>query len=228
MYSSLLATLESSRKNVHPSWEPILSNLQPQIAKIHAFIAAEKHPITPPPAQIWRALHTPLHAVKVLIIGQDPYPTAGHANGLAFSTNRDVRPLPRSLRNIYTELSADLEIVPPEHGDLSHWEQQGVLLLNRVLTTAVGRAGSHQRKGWEEITANIAQAVAMRPQPGAAILWGRAAATLAPTLKNMPTLISAHPSPLSARRGFFGSRPFSNSNAQIRKQGLGVIDWDIP
>ena len=170
----------------------------------------------------------PLAEVRVLILGQDPYPTPGNAVGLSFSVAPEVRPLPGSLVNIYRELKADLGIEPAPHGDLTHWFEQGVLLLNRVLTVRPGAPASHRGKGWEEVTACAVEALAARGGPLVAILWGRDAQTARPLLGEVPVLASAHPSPLSARSGFFGSRPFSQANLLLDEQGAAPIDWRIP
>lgn len=184
-------------------------------------------PFLPPPTKVLRALSTPLAAVKVLIVGQDPYPTPGHSVGLAFSVDRATRPLPRSLNNIYKELQSDLGIAPAPHGDLSSWAEQGVLLLNRVLTVAPGAAGSHRRRGWEEVTDAVIEALAARDKPLVSVLWGKDAQKLAPMLGRTAIIESAHPSPLSASRGFFGSRPFSRVNASLAEQGASPIDWAL-
>jgi len=176
---------------------------------------------------VLRAFRRPPGDVRVLITGQDPYPTPRHAVGLSFSTARDVRPLPRSLANIYAERQSDLGIPPAVHGDLSAWSDQGVLLLNRVLTVAPGNAGSHRGRGWEEVTALAIRTLVARPDPLVAVLWGKDADGLRPLLGETPVIASAHPSPLSARRGFFGSRPFSRTDAQLVQQGAGPIDWHV-
>lgn len=182
----------------------------------------------PPPPDVLRALTRPADEVKVLILGQDPYPTPGHSMGLAFSVQRDVRPLPRSLNNIFTELVDDLGIERPRDGDLSAWADQGVLLLNRCLTVRAGETGSHQGRGWEDITAGILQHLASRPQPLVAILWGRQAQASASQLPQIPRITSPHPSPLSARRGFFGSKPFSRCNTMLAEQGAQPVNWRLP
>jgi uracil-DNA glycosylase len=167
--------------------------------------------------------------VRVLIVGQDPYPTPGHAVGLSFSVNPGVRPLPRSLANIFREYSDDLGLPTPSSGDLSPWAERGVLLLNRVLTVEPGRPGSHRGKGWEQVTEQAIQALVARPaQPLVAILWGRDARTLRPMLTGVPCIESAHPSPMSADRGFFGSRPFSRANSMLVDRGVDPIDWTLP
>ncbi len=188
----------------------------------------------PPGEAVLRAFERPMADVRVLVVGQDPYPTPGHSIGLAFAVERHVRPLPRSLGNIYRELHDDLGIAPASHGDLSAWADQGVLLLNRVLTVAPGASGSHRGWGWEQVTEAAIRALVARrredgsPVPLVAILWGAHAQSLAPLLAGVPAIASPHPSPLSARRGFFGSRPFSRANAALVAQGGEAIDWRIP
>lgn len=177
--------------------------------------------------RIMRAFSQPLEAVRVVIVGQDPYPTAGHAVGFAFSTARDVRPLPRSLTNIYAELHDDLGIEPASHGDLSRWDENGVLLLNAALTVRVGEAGSHRSWPWREVTGAALHALATRGGPLVAILWGNDAKWAKPILGGVDVIDSPHPSPLSARRGFFGSRPFSRANASLVAQGGEPIDWRV-
>lgn len=177
--------------------------------------------------KVLRAFSRPLAAVRVLVVGQDPYPTPGHAVGLSFSVAPEVRPLPRSLVNIFTELEADLGIPAAACGDLSPWFDQGVLLLNRVLTVRPGAPGSHRGKGWEEVTECAIEALAARGGPLVAILWGRDAQSLTPRLQGIPVIASAHPSPMSAHAGFFGSRPFSRTNAALAGQGAQPIDWRL-
>lgn len=177
--------------------------------------------------KVLRAFSRPLAAVRVLVVGQDPYPTPGHAVGLSFSVAPAVRPLPRSLVNIFTELQADLGIPAAACGDLSPWFDQGVLLLNRVLTVRPGAPGSHRGKGWEEVTECAIEALAARGGPLVAILWGRDAQSLTPRLQGIPVITSAHPSPMSAHAGFFGSRPFSRTNAALAGQGAQPIDWRL-
>lgn len=213
---------------VHPSWVPALEPLTPTLQQL-SDMAAQETDFLPEPTRVLRALRLPLEAVRVLIVGQDPYPTPGHAVGLSFSVERDVRPIPRSLVNIYAELHSDLGVPPAEHGDLSGWFDQGVLLLNRVLTVAPGSPGSHRGRGWEDVTLAAIEALAGRGGPLVTILWGRQARNLAPTLKQhgVPCIESVHPSPLSARHGFFGSRPFSRTNELLTQQGGTPIDWRI-
>lgn len=191
-------------------------------------LAAETRAVLPPEAQVFAALDACApNAVQVVILGQDPYPTPGHAHGLAFSADADVRPLPRSLGNIFQEMRADLGICPP-HGDLHFWADQGVLLLNDVLTVPAGDARGHRRLGWQKLVPQVLGAVSDRPR--AFVLWGNDARAHAPLLEGFGHLVvqSAHPSPLSARRGFFGSRPFSTVNAWLRQHGHAPINWTTP
>ena len=176
---------------------------------------------------VLRAFTRPFDAVRVLVVGQDPYPTPGHAVGLSFSVAPDVRPLPRSLQNIFRELHDDVGGDAPANGDLSPWADRGVLLLNRVLTVRPGEPASHRGKGWETVTDQAIRALVAREQPLVAVLWGRDAQTLAPLLGTTPTVASVHPSPMSADRGFFGSRPFSTVNALLVQQGAAPIDWSV-
>lgn len=216
---------------VHPSWAAALAPVTTQVATLGAFLRAERasgRGYLPAGENILRAFTQPLDAVRVLIVGQDPYPGRGHAVGLSFSVAADVHPLPRSLQNIFTELRTDLDVPQPSNGDLSPWVDRGVLLLNRVLTVEPGVAGSHRNKGWETVTAQAISALGARGGPLVAILWGRDAQALEPSLGVVPCLKSPHPSPLSARRGFFGSRPFSSANDLLRQQGAEPIDWSLP
>ncbi|MEJ1156422.1 MULTISPECIES: uracil-DNA glycosylase [Microbacterium] len=205
---------------------PVAGDLAVLGDRLRSEVAAGR-PYLPAGDHVLRAFERPLAEVKVLIVGQDPYPTPGHAIGLSFAVDRAVRPLPRSLGNIYTELEADLGISPPDHGDLSAWSDQGVMLLNRVLTVREGEAGSHRRWGWEAITERAIGVLVERNAPLVAVLWGKDAASLRPMLGETPIVESAHPSPLSARRGFFGSRPFSRVNELLIEQGATPIDWHI-
>ena len=179
-----------------------------------------------------RAFKQPFAAVRVLIVGQDPYPTPGHPVGLSFSVAQDVKPLPRSLDNIFAEYCADLGYPTPSNGDLTLWAERGVMLLNRVLTVQPGNPASHRGKGWEVVTECAIRALATRPEPLVAILWGRDASTLKPMLaagnSRIATIESAHPSPLSAQRGFLGSRPFSRANALLAEMGAESVDWRLP
>lgn len=188
---------------------------------------AEGRSYLPAGDHVLRAFRQPLADVRVLITGQDPYPTPGHPIGLSFAVDRDVRPLPRSLSNIYRERESDLKIPPAPHGDLTAWSAQGVLLLNRVLTVAPGAPASHRGWGWEEVTELAIRTLVARAQPMVAVLWGRDAANLQPLLGDTPLIASAHPSPLSAHRGFFGSRPFSRANALLEEQGVNPVDWRV-
>ncbi|MDO9589758.1 MAG: uracil-DNA glycosylase, partial [Microcella sp.] len=185
-------------------------------------------PYLPAGPNVLRAFSTPLAEVRVLVLGQDPYPTPGHAIGLSFAVDRTVRPIPRSLNNIYRELREDLGVSTPDHGDLGAWAAQGVMLLNRVLTVQSGASGSHRGQGWEAVTAHAVEALAARGAPLVAVLWGRDAQSAASLLGDVPVIASAHPSPLSARNGFFGSRPFSRANALLLEQGAPAIDWRLP
>lgn len=212
---------------IDPGWAEALVPVSQQITAMGDFLRAAG-PYLPAGANVLRAFTRPFADVRVLIVGQDPYPTPGHAIGLSFAVEHSVRPVPRSLQNIYKELQSDLAIEPPVHGDLSSWADQGVMLLNRVLTVAPGAAGSHRGKGWEAITATAIHALAERGGPLVAILWGKDAIALEPLLGTVPTVKSVHPSPLSASRGFFGSKPFSRANALLVKQGGVPIDWSLP
>ncbi|MEE9098487.1 uracil-DNA glycosylase [Pseudarthrobacter phenanthrenivorans] len=220
-----------------PDWGEALHGVEDQLRKVLSFLAAEEaagHQVLPAPSNVLRAFRQPLREVKVLIVGQDPYPTPGHAVGLSFSVEPHVRPIPRSLVNIYKELESDLGIPPRVHGDLSAWTEQGVLLLNRVLTVRAGAAGSHRGKGWEEITTAAVTALAARKAPDGsrmplvAVLWGKEAESVRPLLGGAPVVASAHPSPLSASRGFFGSSPFSRVNKLLREQGAPDVTWELP
>jgi len=216
---------------IDPGWARALTPVAADLAGVDEFLAAERtagHAVLPAQEHLLRVFSQPFDAVRVLIVGQDPYPTPGHAVGLAFAVDATVRSLPRSLGNIYTELETDLGMPRPQHGDLSAWSDQGVLLLNRVLSVRSGEAGSHRRQGWEAVTDQAIRALVQRQHPLVAILWGKEAGALRPLLKDTPVLESAHPSPLSARRGFFGSRPFSGANALLAVQGAAPVQWTIP
>jgi len=216
---------------VHPSWLPALTPVEPVIAALGTFLREEVaagRGYLPAGGLVLRAFAQPLDAVRVLIVGQDPYPTPGHAVGLSFSVAPDVSPVPRSLANIYQELGTDLGLPRPSTGDLTPWAAHGVLLLNRVLTVRPGAPASHRGKGWEEVTAAAITALAARGGPLVAILWGRDARSLVPQLPGIPCIESPHPSPLSAHAGFFGSRPFSRANAALAAQGAGPVDWSLP
>jgi uracil-DNA glycosylase len=215
---------------VHPEWLPVLKPVDGQITRMGEFLRAEVaagREYLPAGDRILRAFNQPLSQVKVLIVGQDPYPTPGHAVGLCFSVAPDVRPIPRSLQNIYREYAEDLGHRPPEHGDLSAWEQHGVLLLNRCLTVQPGKPAAHRGKGWEAVTDAAIDGLVARGGPLVALLWGRDAQSLVPRLGDTPTVRSAHPSPMSADRGFFGSRPFSRVNELLQQQGGDPVDWRL-
>lgn len=215
---------------VAPDWAKALAPVEPTIAAMGDFLREEIRAgrrYLPQGDHILRAFERPLAEVRVLVVGQDPYPTPGHPVGLSFSVARDVRPLPRSLANIYREMNTDLGLPAPEHGDLTAWADQGVLLLNRVLTVSPGVAGSHRGRGWEAVTERAISVLAERGGPLAAILWGRDAQNLKPMLGPVPWVESAHPSPLSASRGFFGSRPFSRVNDLLERQGGSAVDWRL-
>lgn len=216
---------------VASDWAEALAPVEEQIEAMGRFLREEiaaGRGYLPDGKHILRAFQRPLAEVKVLIVGQDPYPTPGHPIGLSFSVAPDVRPLPPSLVNIYTELTNDLGVPAPSNGDLSGWADSGVLLLNRALTVSPGRPNSHRGKGWEPVTEHAIKVLAARGGPLAAILWGRDARNLAPWLGPIPYVESPHPSPLSAHRGFLGSRPFSQVNALLERQGGTPVDWRLP
>ena len=216
---------------VHPTWAEALAPVAGVVAGLGQFLREEVEAgrgYLPAGQHVLRAFAQPLDAVRVLIVGQDPYPTPGHAVGLCFSVGAQVRPVPRSLENIFSELQTDLGVPAPSCGDLTPWAEHGVLLLNRVLTVAPGRPGSHRGRGWEQVTDLAIEALARRGGPLVAILWGRDARNLAGRLESVPRIESAHPSPLSARSGFFGSRPFSRANELLAQQGAPGVDWRLP
>jgi uracil-DNA glycosylase len=215
---------------MHPEWLHALTPVLPTLERLSRFLDAETEAgrgFLPAYHDILRVFSRPPGDVRVLIVGQDPYPSPGHPVGLSFSVDRAVRPLPRSLRNIYRELRDDLGIPEAEHGDLSAWEHSGVMLLNRTLTVTPGLAGSHRGRGWEEVTELAVRALAARQQPLVGILWGADARSLAPLLADVTVIESAHPSPLSASRGFFGSQPFSRANAALTVAGAEPVDWNV-
>ena len=215
---------------VSPDWADALAPVAGQVTAMGRFLREEVaagRSYLPAGEHVLRAFTRPLVDVRVLIVGQDPYPTPGHPVGLSFSVAPDVRPVPRSLQNIYAELGADLGMPPAEHGDLSRWFEQGVLLLNRCLTVRPGAPASHRGKGWEVVTDAAIDALVARGGPLVAILWGRDAQALAPRLDRVPIIASAHPSPMAARQGFFGSRPFSRANAALVAQGAEPVDWRV-
>ena len=216
---------------VHPSWVPALAPVAGQLEALSAALRAERgagRAYLPDDDHVLRAFTQPFDDVRVLVVGQDPYPTPGHAVGLAFSVAPDVRPLPRSLANIFRELTDDVGVPAPTTGDLTPWTRAGVLLLNRVLTVEPGLPGSHRGRGWEAVTDHAVRALAQRDRPLVAILWGREAQSLRPLLGEVPIIESAHPSPLSASRGFFGSRPFSRASDLVQAQGGEPVDWRLP
>ena len=215
---------------IDPGWARALDPVSADIAalgeRLRAEVAAGRHYL-PAGDRVLRAFQRPLDGVKVLIVGQAPYPTPGHPIGLSFAVDAHVRPLPRSLSNIYQELEADLGIPRAPHGDLSAWSDQGVMLLNRVLTVAPGAPASHRGWGWEKVTEHAIRTLVARDTALVAVLWGRDAASLRPLLGRTPIIESAHPSPLSASRGFFGSRPFSRANELLERQGAAPVDWRL-
>ena len=216
---------------IDPDWATALQPVAAEIASLGERLRAELsagRPYLPAGDRVLRAFQRPLSGVRVLIVGQDPYPTPGHPIGLSFAVDRQVRPLPRSLSNIYRELETDLGIPPAPHGDLSGWSDQGVMLLNRVLTVAPGAPASHRGWGWEKVTEHAIRTLVARDEPLVAILWGRDAANLRPLLGTTPIIESPHPSPLSASRGFFGSRPFSRANALLVERGADPVEWQLP
>ena len=216
---------------VHPSWASALTPVTTQVAALGAFLRAERESgrgYLPAGEQVLRAFAQPMDDVRVLIVGQDPYPSPGHAVGLAFSVPANLHPLPRSLQNIYRELETDIGVPPPSNGDLSRWTDRGVMLLNRVLTVKPGASGSHRGKGWETVTGQSISALSTRGGPLVAILWGNDAQSAEPLLGDVPCIKSPHPSPLSAGTGFFGSRPFSRANDLLGQQGAEPINWSLP
>jgi uracil-DNA glycosylase len=215
---------------IDASWAEALAPVAEDIARMGDFLRAEVadgRDYLPAGDRVLRAFRQPVGDIRVLIVGQDPYPTPGHPIGLSFAVERHVRPIPRSLANIYRELADDLGLEPPAHGDLGQWNRNGVMLLNRVLTVRPGESGSHRGRGWERVTDHAIRTLVARDAPLVAILWGRDAQSLAPLLGDTPRIASAHPSPLSASRGFFGSRPFSRANALLEASGGRPVDWSI-
>jgi uracil-DNA glycosylase len=216
---------------VEAGWATALDPVKDQIAKMGDFLreqVAAGQRYLPSGENVLRAFKQPFDDVKVLIVGQDPYPTPGHPVGLSFSVDPKVTRLPGSLVNIFAEYSADLGFPTPANGDLSPWADRGVLLLNRVLTVEPGKPGSHRGKGWEEVTEQAIRALAARDRPLVAILWGRDARNLASVLGDVPRIESAHPSPMSAHNGFFGTRPFSRANQLLVRQNAEPVDWKLP
>lgn len=219
------------RDKVGQGWAAPMASQHRNLAQLGDFLRAEQaagRRFLPAPSRILAAFEQPFDDVRVLLVGQDPYPTPGHPIGLCFSVAPDVRPVPRSLANIYSEYEADLGLPRPTDGDLTPWTRQGVMLLNRVLTVRAGTPASHRGKGWEAFTEQAIRALVARDRPLVAILWGRDARNLTSMLGDTPVIESAHPSPLSASRGFFGSRPFSRTNAMLERLGADPIDWRLP
>ncbi|MFT9321194.1 MAG: uracil-DNA glycosylase [Bifidobacterium aquikefiri] len=222
---------------VEAGWADALAPVEPNIHHMGDFLRNELRagrPFLPASANILRAFSIPFDSIRVLIVGQDPYPTPGHPVGFSFCVDAHVSPLPGSLRNIYTELMSDVHVPQPMNGDLTPWTTRGVMLLNRCLTVGVGKPASHRNKGWEQITDAAITALNARtdaqgnPLPLVAILWGRQAQSLEPLLSNAFIIASPHPSPLSVRYGFFGSKPFSRANAALESMGAKPIDWSLP
>ncbi|MGP3981708.1 uracil-DNA glycosylase [Streptomyces sp. KR80] len=216
---------------VEPGWAKALEPVAERIAAMGDFLRTEiaaGRTYLPAGANVLRAFQQPFDEVRVLIVGQDPYPTPGHAVGLSFSVAPEVRPLPGSLENIFRELQSDLGVSRPSNGNLTPWTHQGVLLLNRALTTAPRKPAAHRGKGWEDVTEQAIRALAARGRPLVSILWGRDARNLRPLLGGLPVVESSHPSPMSADRGFFGSRPFSRANDLLSRQGTQPVDWRLP
>jgi len=205
---------------LHPEWQKELERHKDLIDEIDSFVQGRA--IAPSYDLIFRALTQPIGATRVVIFGQDPYPTQGHAHGLAFSVEASVSPLPPSLRNIYKELYSDLAIVRTL-GDLSDWQEQGVMLINRILSTDIGQSMAHSKSGWQEVTEAVAQTLGKRNV--IAVLWGNTAQELKKHFSPEDVVSSVHPSPLSAHRGFFGSSPFSLVNAKLVTKGYKEINW---
>jgi uracil-DNA glycosylase len=215
---------------VEAGWAQALEPVADQIKTMGEFLrteVAEGRKYLPAPEHVLRAFQQPFRDVRVLIVGQDPYPTPGHPVGLSFSVAPGVAP-PRSLVNIFREYTEDLGHPMPSSGDLTPWTERGVLLLNRALTVRPGKPGSHRGKGWEEVTAQAIRALAAREEPLVAILWGRDARDLRPLMPGVECVESPHPSPMSADRGFFGSRPFSRVNEILSGRGIEPVDWKLP
>ena len=215
---------------IDPTWARALAPVEGTIHEIGARLreeVAQGHGYLPAGTDVLRAFTYPMDSVRVLIVGQDPYPTPGHPMGLSFSVQPGVRP-PRSLENIFTELVSDLGVERPTSGDLTPWSRQGVMLLNRVLTVRPGAPASHHGWGWQAVTQCAIEVLVARHAPLVAILWGRPAQSLTPMLGSTPIIASPHPSPLSASRGFFGSRPFSRANRALEEMGSQPVDWRLP
>lgn len=216
---------------VESGWADALAPVAQRITAMGDFLRAEiaaGRTYLPAGPNVLRAFQQPFDDVRVLIVGQDPYPTPGHAVGLSFSVAPEVRPVPGSLDNIFREMHADIGAPRPSNGDLTPWTRQGVLLLNRALTTAPRKPAAHRGKGWEEVTEQAIRALVARNKPLVSILWGRDARNLRPLLGQLPAIEASHPSPMSADRGFFGSRPFSRANELLVQQGAQPVDWPLP
>ena len=225
-----MTTAKPLSEIIDPSWAQALAPVEPTIHEIGERLREEVASgvgYLPAGTDVLRAFTYPMDDVRVLIVGQDPYPTPGHPMGLSFSVAPGVRP-PRSLENIFRELVSDLGVPRPTSGDLTPWCQQGVMLLNRVLTVRPGAPASHKGWGWEKVTQRAIEALVERGGPLVAILWGRPAQSLTPMLGQTPVIASPHPSPLSASRGFFGSRPFSRANTILTEMGASPVDWRLP
>jgi uracil-DNA glycosylase len=214
-----------------PGWAEALRPVADRLVAMDAFVRGEVEagrPVLPAAGDVLCAFRQSFRDVRVMILGQDPYPTPGHAVGLSFSVTAVVSKLPGSLTNILLEYAADLGLPPPSTGDLSSWTERGVLLLNRVLTVGAHKPASHRGKGWEAVTEQAIRALVARPEPLVAILWGRDARDLGWLLEGRPQIRSPHPSAMSAASGFFGSRPFSRANLLLRRAGARPVDWRLP
>lgn len=229
-----MSVFEQLIEPLDPGWEQALAPAEADFAAVAEQLKERRRHgehILPESGNILRAFRQPFEEVKVLVIGQDPYPTPGHPIGMSFAAAADVRPLPRSLVNIFKELEDDLGIPPSPHGDLTAWADQGVLMLNRALTVTAGSPASHRGLGWEAVTEQAVRALVERGTPLVSILWGGQAKQLRPVLStggHTEVITSAHPSPLSAYRGFFGSRPFSSTNEALQRLGAAPVDWKLP
>lgn len=208
---------------IDPEWLDALGAVTSKIEEIEASLAGED--FQPNASHVLRALEYPLSKVRVVIFGQDPYPNPGHATGLAFSVPKSVRPIPRTLTNIYRELHDDIGCAIPNSGDLTPWAEQGIALINRILTTTPGRSAGHLNLNWQGVTNEIARVLGEREI--IAILWGNYARQLSQHFVNELVIASVHPSPLSAHRGFFGSKPFSRTNQLLEGQSKRAIDWSL-
>lgn len=213
-------------EQMHHTWQNALGSSREQLLLLEMKLISSGKPYAPIHQRVMRAFQNSMDDVKVLIVGQDPYPTAGHAIGLSFAVEKGTSPLPRSLQNMMTELRDDLGRTVSNEGDLTRWLPEGVMLLNRHLTTPIGEAGGHFDMGWSEFTDKAVAALAARQGDAlVAVLWGKEAQSLAPLLGKAQIIKSAHPSPLSAKRGFMGSKPYSKANDALRKVGRLPIDW---